>query len=67
MKNPKRETALCGLCDTTYFLDDLEAVKVHEHPEPQSGEFRDCWLVSQLPYERWIVETETGRTWKEMK
>lgn len=63
----KRETALCGLCDETYYLDDAERIKVHEHPEPQSGPPRDRWLASRLPYERWIVETRDGRAWANTK
>lgn len=66
-KTPQRETALCGTCDTTYYLDDAEAVKVHQHPEPQSGEPRDMWLKSNLPYERWIKETAPGRAWASPK
>lgn len=66
-KKPIRETATCGLCDETYYLDDPERVKVHEHPEPQSGPPRDAWLASRLPYERWILETKEGRDWVEYK
>ncbi len=65
VKQPKRETATCGLCDETYYMDDAERVKVHEHPEPQSGMPRERWLASRLPYERWIKETPDGIAWVE--
>lgn len=53
----------CSMCDEWYNPLDAERVKVHQHPEPQGGAFRDAWLLSGLPYERWIVETGPGKNW----
>lgn len=57
----------CPVCDEWYEDDGPRAV-IHKHPEPQSGPMRAAWLLSRLPYERWIVETPAGRLWaKEMR
>jgi len=56
----------CPICDEWYELYG-ERHKVHEHPEPQSGEPRDQWLASRLPYERWILETTAGKAWVEWR
>lgn len=55
--------SLCLLCDESYSSEDSDAVRIHEHPEPQSGPFRDYWLWSKLPYQDWIVDTEKGKEW----
>lgn len=52
----------CSICDDWYDPES-ERAKTHEHPEPQSGEFKTMWLASKLPYERWISETKDGRQW----
>jgi len=57
----------CALCDAHYLDTDPEAVREHEHPEPQSGLPRKQLMESGLPYERWIVETLEGRIWDERK
>lgn len=57
----------CATCDEWYDPNDAERVKVHEHPEPQSGPPRDQWLASLLPYEQWIVQTNEGRAWAARK
>jgi hypothetical protein len=44
----KRELRRCAMCDARYYLDNLEEVKIHEHPEPQSGPPRDAWRKSGL-------------------
>jgi hypothetical protein len=62
----KRDLRQCGLCDEVYNVTDAEAVKRHEHPDPQSGPLRAAWLASGLPYERWIQETPEGRQWAAM-
>lgn len=53
--------AICGICDETY-QEGTERAKVHEHPEPQSGRYREAWLRSGLPYQEW-AQTFTGREW----
>lgn len=53
---------LCPICDG-FYLAGSEEEKMHEHPEPQSGAFRDYWLWSRLSYDRWITETEKGKEW----
>lgn len=63
MANRKRPLlARCPVCDELYDPNGDQA-KIHQHPEPQSGEFRDHWLASKLPYEQWLVETNAGRQW----
>lgn len=57
---------ICGLCDGHYDDSDAEAVAVHAHPEPQSGEYREHWINSKLPYDRWLTETQPGREWQEI-
>lgn len=54
---------LCGICDGMYDLNDPEQVKIHDHPEPQSGLPREQWLASHLPYKRWVKETPEGKAW----
>ena len=61
---PKKRQIRCAMCDAWYYEDDAEEAKVHLHPEPQSGAFRYAWSQSQLPYDRWIKETEMGRAWE---
>lgn len=63
MKNYTR----CAMCDEWYNEFDAESVKVHQHPEPQSGPPRDAHIASRLPYERWILETPEGRAWHQQK
>lgn len=54
---------LCFLCDEWY--DELgPRAAMHEHPEPQSGSYRDAWLASGLAYENWIRDTDEGRAWR---
>jgi hypothetical protein len=55
----------CALCDEWYSPDDIEAARIHSHPEPQGGVFRTAWLESKLPYDKWTKETEEGKAWKE--
>lgn len=57
----------CPTCDEWYDDRDIESVKVHQHPEPQSGQPRDDWRASGLDYGRWIEETPEGRAWKALK
>lgn len=67
MKLPMGEKMrLCPLCDENYDENGPDA-KAHEHPEPQSGLIRSVWLVSGLPYEKWIKVTEAGRRWAASK
>lgn len=55
---------VCPLCDEIYDDTDRERAQVHEHPEPQSGPYRDEWLKSGLPYAEWTM-TEQGQKWLE--
>jgi hypothetical protein len=66
-KFKRLDRSICGLCDASYDPLDLEEAKIHEHPEPQSGEFRELWLASGMHYERWIVETKEGQAWAEYR
>lgn len=52
----------CAMCDEWYDPRG-ERARIHEHPEPQSGPFRDAHMKSRLSYERWIEETPEGREW----
>lgn len=54
----------CAICDEWYDPNG-ERAKIHDHPEPQSGFFRDAWLASKLPYETWRETTEIGKAWKD--
>jgi hypothetical protein len=67
MKKKLNTTALCGTCDAIYDELDAEQVKIHQHPEPQSGQPRDDWLKSRLPYEKWIQTTPEGIAWEAQK
>lgn len=58
------ESGLCALCDTLYCVHHASE---HRHPEPQSGEFRDAWLRSGLPYLEWTCRTPEGARWDEMR
>jgi hypothetical protein len=51
------------MCDEWYPENDPVSVKVHQHPEPQSGPARDAWLASRMKYEDWIYKTPEGREW----
>jgi len=53
----------CAICDEWYDPRRFDQAKVHEHPEPQSGQPRIAWLNSGLSYERWITETLDGKNW----
>ena len=65
MKKLKRNERRCATCDEWYDPAGDRA-KVHEHPEPQSGDAREAWLRSKMPYEQWAKETEAGRTWAQL-
>jgi len=54
---------LCLLCDEWYDVENESSVKIHEHPEPQKGPYREKWIASKLPYSDWIWRTESGRAW----
>ncbi len=56
----------CAMCDKWYDPNGDQA-KVHDHPEPQSGIYRDAWLDSSLSYEEWIRKTRAGKEWTEYK
>jgi len=62
MIDDKVEVHRCSLCDEWYDVNSPRA-KVHEHPEPQSGNFRDIWIRSKLPYHLWIDKTQAGYLW----
>lgn len=55
---------LCLVCDDWYSSMNATEVNKHMHPEPQSGLFRDAFLKSGLPYDRWIIETREGQNWR---
>lgn len=59
--------SICPLCDATYADSDAEEVRIHQHPEPQSGTPRDAWISSGLEYPLWIVWTDEGRAWAEFR
>ena len=52
----------CAMCDEWHDPKGPRA-RIHDHPEPQSGEPREQWFASRLPYSRWVVETVEGRDW----
>ena len=60
---PPKSWRRCAMCDEWYDPNGDRA-KMHEHPEPQSGQPRRDMAASGLPYERWIEETPEGRAWK---
>ncbi len=66
MAKRKPEIAICPLCDERYDPNG-ERASIHEHPEPQSGQPRQDWFASGLPYEIWIGETPEGIAWAESK
>ena len=61
MIEPRKRTR-CPICDEWYVVGG-DRERMHDHPEPQGGEFRDAWLASKLPYDRWIAETNAGLQW----
>lgn len=56
----------CAMCDEWYNPNSPDA-KVHDHPEPQSGLYRDAWLDSEMRYEEWTKKTRVGQEWLEYK
>ena len=52
------------MCDEWYNPNSPDA-KVHNHPEPQSGIYRDAWLDSRMSYDQWSKETRVGQKWLE--
>lgn len=53
---------VCMFCHAYFDPTNTEEAQVHEHPEPQSGQYRAAWLASGLPYLDW-TQTYTGRDW----
>ena len=66
-RNKKTRMHRCAMCDEYYDDTNIESVRRHEHPEPQSGYPRDHLMKSRLPYEQWIIETAEGREWQALK
>ena len=56
----------CAMCDEWYNPKG-ERAKIHDHPEPQSGVYRDAWLDSDMSYLVWIEKTRVGKDWVEYK
>ena len=56
--------SICATCDQSYDPDNPEEALLHEHPEPQSGEFRAAWLRSGLHYQAWLDGTYAGKLWE---
>lgn len=57
---------LCAICDE-FYNPDSDRAKVHEHPEPQSGDYRTSliaytWLTG-FSYMSWVVKTQAGADW----
>lgn len=63
----KHKLNRCPLCDAHYYEDDAEEVRIHDHPEPQSGPFREAHIRSRLSYSEWINKTSEGREWAEQR
>lgn len=66
MAKQRPKVSICSLCDERYDPNG-ERAAIHEHPEPQSGEPREAWFRSKLPYEIWISETPEGIEWATRK
>jgi len=62
----KSTQSLCAMCDTWYDGTDSDSVRIHQHPEPQSGHPRDQLIASRLPYDEWL-KTEDGKEWEKYK
>lgn len=55
---------MCGLCDTAYDPANAQEVKIHSHPEPQPGHYREAWLASGMAYDEWLTGTDAGKAYE---
>jgi len=62
VKNEKINTRRCPICDEWYAANS-ERAKIHEHTEPQSGEYRGSLLRFGGTYDTWLKRTPHGKIW----
>lgn len=53
------------MCDEWYDPHGDRA-PIHEHPEPQSGIYRDIWIATGLDYNDWLL-TPAGKKWEKIR
>jgi hypothetical protein len=57
----------CQVCLEDYDDSDPIQERIHQHSEPQQGRHKAHWIRTGLCYERWALETESGREWLRMQ